>query len=278
MGGWAARSGALERQTQGVCELPAHGFAGHPSAGSPLCGATMGRPGCPGPLGAASAPGWPALLPQIIPSLGNVQGQEPMAPLAASRHRGSLPAGPSSGCCPSLESHQAYLSSGHTPSSLAPLLSPTALVPPPDTQPVGTTCYLVVGFASSPAHHRIRSSICLHRLCLHHTASGTPHTRCSLTTTLALHLQRRTWLRPGLPYVLRDTPLFPASLFLHLPVDFIGLSLQVPVSLFSGSLAHIFSFHSNPTSRAPLAQVSALLTWARVVASEGTLTPSCPHP
>lgn len=153
-----------------MCEPPAHGFAGHPTAGSPLCRATMGRPGCPGPLGAASAPGWPAPLPQIIPSLGNVQGQEPMAPLAASRHRGSLPAGPSSGCCPSLESHQAYLSSGRTPSTLAPLLSPTALVPPPDTRPVGTTCYLVVGFASSPAHHRIQSSICLHRLCLHHTA------------------------------------------------------------------------------------------------------------
>lgn len=108
--------------------------------------------------------------------------------------------------------------------------------------------------------------------------SGTPHTRYSLTTTLALHLQRRTWLRPGLPCVLRDPPLLPASLLLHLPVDLIDLSLQVPVSLLSGSLAHIFSFHSNPTSRAPLAQVSALLTWARAMAPEGTLTPSCPHP
>lgn len=83
------KRGSGERQTQGAHKLPARCFAGRPRAGSLLHGATGGRLGCPGPLGAASGQGWQDPLPQVIPSLGNVQGQEPTAPFASPLRRGS---------------------------------------------------------------------------------------------------------------------------------------------------------------------------------------------
>ena len=201
------KRGSGERQTQGARELPARCFAGRPSAGSRLRRATGGRLGCPGPLGAASVQRWQGPLPQIIPSLGNVQGQEPMAPFASPLRRGSSSFGMEAASllgCPLVialdwkVTKAAVLRPRPLHSSLSPQ-NPTALVPPPDTQPPRTTwppgCWVRFQSCSqqSPVLHLPSSRVSTRQ------PSSTPYTQRSLTRTLPSDPQRTAWLRPGLP-------------------------------------------------------------------------------